>query len=147
MALIRPAQQQDVEQLVGLLHTLFSIEEDFSADTGKQRRGLELMLAGAQSQVLVAEADGQVVGLCTGQVVISTAEGGAAILVEDMVVAEGYRGQGIGRLLLSGLIDWARGLGATRMQLLADENNQPALDYYRHLGWQQTALHCWRLYI
>ena len=147
MALIRSAQQQDVEQLVGLLHSLFTIEEDFSADTGKQRSGLELMLADARSQVLVAEADSQVVGLCTGQVVISTAEGGPAILVEDMVVAEGYRGQGIGRLLLGGLIDWARGQGATRMQLLADRNNQPALDYYRHLGWQQTALHCWRLYI
>lgn len=147
MALIRPAQQKDVEQLVGLLHSLFTIEEDFSADTGKQRCGLELMLAGAHSQVLVAEADGQVVGMCTGQVVISTAEGGPAILVEDMVVAEGYRGQGIGRLLLSVLIDWSRGLGATRMQLLADRNNQPALDYYRHLGWQQTALHCWRRYI
>ena len=147
MALIRSARQQDVEQLVGLLHTLFTIEEDFSADTGKQRRGLELLLADTRSQVLVAEADDQVVGLCTGQVVISTAEGGPAILVEDMVVAEGYRGQGIGRLLLSGLIDWARDLGATRMQLLADRNNQPALDYYRHLGWQQTALHCWRLYI
>lgn len=147
MTLIRSARQQDVEQLVGLLHALFTIEADFSADTGKQRRGLELMLAAAHSQVLVAEADGQVVGLCTGQMVISTAEGGPAILVEDMVVAAGYRGQGIGRLLLSGLIDWARGRGATRMQLLADENNQPALDYYRHLGWQQTALHCWRLYI
>ena len=147
MALIRSARQQDVEQLVGLLHSLFTIEEDFNADTGKQRRGLELLLADTRSQVLVAEADDQVVGLCTGQVVISTAEGGPAILVEDMVVAEGYRGQGIGRSLLSGLIDWARDLGATRMQLLADRNNQPALDYYRHLGWQQTALHCWRLYI
>lgn len=147
MALIRPARQQDVEQLVGLLHLLFSIEEDFSADTAKQRRGLEMMLAGAHSQVLVAEEKGETVGLCTGQVVISTAEGGPAILVEDMVVAEDYRGQGIGRLLLAGLIDWARRQGATRMQLLADRNNQPALDYYRHLGWQQTALHCWRLYI
>ena len=147
MARIRPARQQDVEQLVGLLHALFAIEEDFSADTGKQRRGLELMLADARSHLLVAEAGGQVVGLCTGQVVISTAEGGPAILVEDMVVAQPHRGQGIGRSLLNGLIEWARGLGATRMQLLADGNNQPALDYYRHLGWQQTALHCWRLYI
>lgn len=147
MALIRSAKQQDVEQLVGLLRLLFAIEEDFSADTGKQRQGLELMLANERGKILVAEAGGQVVGLCTGQVVISTAEGGPAILVEDMVVAEPYRGQGIGRLLLSGLIEWARTQGATRMQLLADSNNQPALDYYQHLGWQQTALHCWRLYL
>lgn len=147
MALIRPARQQDVEQLVGLLHSLFTIEEDFCADTGKQHRGLELMLRDERSHILVAEADGQVVGMCTGQVVISTAEGGPAILVEDMVVAENFRGQGLGRALLDGLIAWGQEQGATRMQLLADCTNQPALDYYRHLGWQQTALHCWRLYI
>jgi ribosomal protein S18 acetylase RimI-like enzyme len=29
--------------------------------------------------------------------------------------------------------------GATRMQLLADADNQPALGYYRHLEWQETA--------
>lgn len=147
MALIRSAAQEDVEQLVELLRLLFSIEEDFSADTTRQRRGLEMMLATERGHVLVAEENGQVVGMCTGQVVISTAEGGPAILVEDMVVAPSHRGQGLGRQLLSRLTDWARGQGATRMQLLADCNNQPALDYYRHLGWQETALHCWRLYI
>lgn len=147
MALIRLAVQEDVEQLVGLLCLLFSIEEDFSADTGKQRRGLELMLANERCHVLVAEENGQVVGMCTGQVVISTAEGGPSILVEDMAVSPDHQGQGIGRALLATLSEWAKEQGATRMQLLADRNNQPALGYYRHLEWQETALGCWRQFI
>ena len=124
MAVIRQARQDDVEQLVGLLRLLFAIEEDFSADTSKQRQGLELMLGNNSSRILVAEADDQVVGMCTGQVVISTAEGGPAILVEDMVVAPSHRGQGLGRELLSGLTDWARTQGATRMRSQVEGNAQ-----------------------
>ncbi|MGE4559579.1 MAG: N-acetyltransferase family protein [Desulfobulbus sp.] len=147
MYCIRPARQEDLEQLVELLRLLFSIEEDFCADTSKQRRGLSLMLGNEHGRVLVAESEGRVQGMCTGQLVISTAEGGPSVLVEDMSVFPGYRGKGIGRALLAALIEWAKERGATRMQLLADKNNQPALEYYRHLLWQETALVCWRKYI
>jgi ribosomal protein S18 acetylase RimI-like enzyme len=144
---IRPARQQDLEQLVELLRLLFSVEEDFGIDSGKQYQGLALMLNNDRGQVLAAEVDGRVVGMVTGQLVVSTAEGGPSVLVEDMVVASGQRGRGVGRALLTALTHWARQQGATRMQLLADVNNQPALGYYRHLGWQDTALVCRRQYI
>ena len=49
--------------------------------------------------IKVAEIDGAVRGMCTVQLVISTAEGGLAGLVEDLVVDRTYRGQGIGGLL------------------------------------------------
>ncbi|MDD2464931.1 MAG: GNAT family N-acetyltransferase [Desulfobulbus sp.] len=147
MFVIRPAKQDDLEQLVELLRLLFSIEEDFAADTARQRQGLSLMLQNCQGRVLVAETGGRVLGMCTGQLVISTAEGGPSILVEDMAVFPDHRGKGIGRALLAALTSWAKEKGATRMQLLADKNNQPALGYYRHLKWQETALVCWRKYI
>lgn len=147
MYCIRPARQEDLEQLIELLRLLFSIEEDFCADTSKQRQGLTLMLGNGNGRVLVAESEGRILGMCTGQLVISTAEGGPSVLVEDMAVFPEYRGKGIGRALLAALTEWAKGRGATRMQLLADKNNQPALGYYRHLQWQETALVCWRKYI
>lgn len=147
MVAIRPARQQDLEQLVELLRLLFTVEEDFSIDSGKQFQGLALMLNNDRGRVLVAEVGGRVVGMVTGQLVVSTAEGGPSVLVEDMVVATDQRGRGVGRALLTALADWARQQGVTRMQLLADANNQPALGYYRHLGWQDTALICRRQYI
>ena len=144
---IRPARLEDLEQLIELLRLLFSIEEDFSVDTGKQRQGLLLMLKDDRCRVLVAAAGDRVLGMCTGQLVISTAEGGPSVLVEDMAVCADHQGKGVGRALLAALTAWAKEQGATRMQLLADKNNQPALGYYRHLAWQETALHCWRIYI
>lgn len=144
---IRPAQSADLDSLVSLLHTLFTIEEDFSFDDARQRLGLSLMLANERGCVLVAEAEGRVVGMCTGQLLVSTAEGGLSLLVEDVVVDRQWRGQGVGRLLMTAISDWAKTKKVSRLQLLADRNNEPALDFYRSQGWQTTALICLRTFL
>jgi len=144
---IRTAEPADIDRLVFLLATLFAIEEDFVFDEQRQRRGLALMLENERGRVLIAEAEGQVVGMCTGQLLVSTAEGGLSLLVEDVVVDEQWRGCGIGRLLMAAISDWARTKKVSRLQLLADRNNIPALDFYRSLGWHTTELICLRIYL
>lgn len=144
MPTFRPARHEDVDQLVALLRLLFAVEEDFSFDAGKQRQGLVMLLHTKGGCILVAEAVGRVIGMCTGQVVISTAEGGPAVLVEDMVVDPAHRRRGVGRALIKAMTRWAEEQGATRLQLLADRNNPPALAFYERIGWQSTALICLR---
>ena len=142
---VRPARMEDLERLVGLLGLLFAMEEDFCFDAARQRQGLALLLDDERARVLVAERADEVVGMCTGQLVVSTAEGGPALLVEDVVVDADHRGRGVGRALLAALADWARGRGVRRLQLLADGSNGPALAFYDRLGWRATALVCRRL--
>ena len=136
---------EDLERLVGLLDLLFTIEADFRPDPARQQQGLALLLDDERARVLVAERADGVVGMCTGQLVVSTAEGGPALLVEDVVVDPDHRGRGVGSALLAALTDWARGHGVRRLQLLADGNNGPALAFYDRLGWRATALVCRRL--
>lgn len=143
---IRPAEKTDMATLVALLRQLFAIEEDFRIDGDRQRRGLAMLLDNPQALILVAEAAGRVIGMCSGQLLVSTAEGGPALLMEDVVVAEGFRGCGAGRLLVSAMADWAAARGAFRLQLLADRDNSRALSFYRAIGWQATNLICLRRY-
>ncbi|MBS1208200.1 MAG: GCN5-related N-acetyltransferase [Proteobacteria bacterium] len=146
----RPAQLADVPAIAALLAGLFAIEQDFTPDTARQTAALKLMLPREDILLWVAEAQGaagddpQVVGFCSVQTVISTAEGGPAGLVEDVVVAEGWRGAGVGRRLLEGAEAWARRRGCSRLQLLADEDNGAALDFYRKLGWTRGNMRNWR---
>lgn len=142
--IVRSANRDDLDELVGLLELLFSIEEDFEFDARRQQQGLEMMLDHDQAAVLVAEAQGMVIGMGTGQTTISTAEGGPALLVEDVVVKETWQGQGVGRSLVAGLEEWACRRGIGRLQLLADRNNAAGLEFYRALGWQKTELICLR---
>ncbi|MFH1019285.1 MAG: GNAT family N-acetyltransferase [Pseudomonadota bacterium] len=143
-AVIRPARPDDLEALVDLLRILFGIEADFDFDAARQRQGLVMLLVHEAAVLLVAEAEGQVIGMCSGQLTISTAEGGFALLVEDVVVAEPWQGRGVGRELLAALEQWAASRKVSRLQLLADRNNTAALEFYRKLGWQPTELICQR---
>lgn len=143
--MVRAATPEDLPAMVGLLGELFAIEADFAPDPQAQRRGLALMLEDpATRRVLVAQAGQAVVGLCSVQMLVSTAKGGLVGLVEDVVVAEAWRGQGIGAMLMRGLDELARELGLLRLQLLADTNNTPALEFYQGRGWSRTQLICLR---
>ncbi len=137
---VRTARGEDVEELAGLLGQLFDIEADFAPDAVKQRAGLRLLLGRPDALVAVAEADGRAVGMCSVQTLVSTAEGGRAGLLEDLVVAQEWRGRGIGTLLLQAAERWARDRGLVRLQLLADRTNAPALGFYGARGWGGTRL-------
>jgi GNAT superfamily N-acetyltransferase len=137
---IRQATAADIEAMSILLDQLFSIEQDFTPDQIKQRMGLKDLLAAKEAYVVVAEVKGAVVAMATLQVLISTAEGGRCGLIEDVVVNASYRGQGIGQALMSHLEDWAQKQGLTRLQLLADRDNHPALTFYKKQGWSVTSL-------
>lgn len=137
---VRKAREEDVERMVELLAELFSIEKDFSPDGAKQAKGLALFLAGAEKAAFVAESAGGVAGMVTGQLMLSTSEGGLSLLVEDIVVAKGFRGKGVGAHLLAAVEKWGRDKGATRLQLVADRDNTPARLFYERAGWRMTNL-------
>ncbi|MDR3588228.1 MAG: GNAT family N-acetyltransferase [Negativicutes bacterium] len=142
-AVIRKGLPGDIGGLTELLRALFEIESDFVVDAAKQRRGLEMLLgADGQRRVMVAEVDGRVVGMCSGQLLISTAEGGLKAIVEDLVLAGDCRGRGIGRQLLQAVETWAMQQGAKRLDLLADRRNGPALQFYGRENWRRTELVC-----
>jgi ribosomal protein S18 acetylase RimI-like enzyme len=142
---IRKAYQSDIPRMCDLLTELFSIEADFVAAPDKQARGLQLLLEDESgSLVLVAAVENEVVGMCSVQTLISTSEGGLVGLVEDVVVKTDYRSKGIGTALLSEIFSWCEEKGITRVQLLADRDNQQALHYYVSREWIYTNLICMR---
>lgn len=134
----------DIEAMVNLLRILFSLEEDFTFCPGQQRAGLEMMLRDDRAILLVAKNKTGTIGMCSGQLMVSTAEGGLSLLVEDMVVDWPWQGKGVGTALLEALQDWGKKKNASRLQLLADRSNTPALNFYHKLQWHRTQLICLR---
>ena len=143
---IRHARPGDVPRLCDLLAELFSIESDFVPDREKQAHGLSALIAHPPGKVLVlvAVSDGLIVGMATVQTLISTAEGGRVGLVEDVIVGREFRNRGVGTRLLEEVEDWSGKAELHRLQLLADIDNQPALDFYSVRGLNRTRLICLR---
>ncbi len=147
MPTIRPARISDLPDLIELLCQLFTIETDFVVDPFRHARGLRLLMRHARrgtAAVLVAQAGDEVVGMATVQTVISTAQGARSGWIEDVVVREGWRRSGIGGLLMDEVQRWASRAGVTRLQLLADQRNRPALDFYQRGDFARTNMVCLR---
>ena len=140
--LIDNARNSDIPALVLLLKQLFAIEQDFEFRPDRHARGLERMLAedGRTCTVLVARFRGKVAGMVSAQTRISTARGGIAAVIEDLVVDAAFRGQGIGSALLEGVEKWAARHDISFLSLLADRDNRPALDFYAGRNWCATRL-------
>ena len=141
---IRPAKLPDVPAMAGLLAELFAIETEFKVDRAKQERALRMIIERASAAAWVAEAGGRVVGMVTAQTVVSTAEGGESVWIEDVIVKEDLRGKGIGRGLVQAVEQWCAGRGVTRMQLLADGSNEAACEFYPKRGWTRTGMVAFR---
>lgn len=138
---IRAARPGDLPACTALVGELFALERDFAFDARRVRRALALLVrTGRRHRVLVAAAGGEVRGMVSLQVVISTAEGGPVAWLEDLVVTAEHRGRGLGARLLAAAEAWARRRGLSRLQLVAEEANVPALEFYRRHGWQGTHL-------
>jgi len=143
---VRSARPADIPELCDLLADLFEIEADFAINRERQANGLRLLLGdgSGRSKVFVAEDGGCVIGMCSVQVTISTAEGRPAAIMEDLVVRREHWGSGVGTALAEAAGEWCLERGITRLQLLADRKNTKALAFYSSRGWGGTDLICLR---
>jgi ribosomal protein S18 acetylase RimI-like enzyme len=80
---------------------------------------------------LIAEQDGEVVGLLTYLV------DGRDV---ELVTINAFAGGGVGTALLARLVEELRGTGATRIRLTTTNDNTRALRFYQRAGFVFTAL-------
>ena len=144
---IRTTEERDFPAILEMLDELLGFEQDFAPDPIKQRRALRMLLARDESTIFTAEnpATGEVLGHCSVQLLVSSCEGAYSGLIEDIVVIPAARGQGIGTQLLEAAIQWSVKHGATRMQLVCDDQNPTAARLYEHLGWERV--HLWTYFL
>ncbi|MBI2886529.1 MAG: N-acetyltransferase [Chloroflexi bacterium] len=95
---------------------------------------------GERYPVLVAEAAGEFVGWCS--LSPFRARPGYRYTVEDSVyIRDDWRGRGVGRLLLQGLLAKAERLGYhSVMALIGDSDNQASIALHASLGFQQVGI-------
>ena len=135
---IREAGPADVETIVRLIRELAAYENlaDLvritEADVLRDGFGARPCF-----ECLLAEANGEAVGLAIHRPSYSTFDGRPGLYVEDLFVAEAARGLGIGRMLMARLAAIARERGCSRMSLAVLHWN-PARDFYRRLGFAQV---------
>ena len=145
---IRQATAADAAQLCKLLSLLFAQEADFKPDAGRQSCGLRLILDQPEVGLIYCATKGKsVIGMVSILFTVSTAEGGRAAWLEDMVVHPDWRGKSVGGLLLQEAINWVRASGCTRITLLTDSTNRAAIHFYEKAGFIRSGMIPLRLHL
>jgi len=100
---------------------------------------LQIIVASDDSQILVAELEGEIVGF--GEIYLRTEEqtrarpGSRYCHVQSMFVASPWRGTGLGRLLMAASEAWARVRGATEMRVDVWEFSEGPAGFYERCGY------------
>jgi GNAT superfamily N-acetyltransferase len=138
---IEPATLEDMPQLVDLLSALFAQEEDFVPDPHKQEHGVRLILEQpSRGRIFVMRTDHMAVAMANLLFTISTAEGGPAVLLEDVIVHPQHRGQGYGSQLVDYVIGFARDKGFRRITLLTDRISAESQSFFQKHGFKFSSM-------
>ena len=89
----------------------------------------------ARNLPLVAEFDGQPIGLAWGRIEDSDPE--LAYLYQVWVMPD-YRGLGAGQMLVEAVIAWAEAQQARQLELAVTRGDSPATRLYARLGFEPT---------
>ena len=109
-------------------------------DPGVEDR-FRAMLESPQYAIFVAEDEaGHVVGLLSASQRWTLWHSGPCALIEELVVDESARRQGIGRALIQAALDWARAHGCSEVEISTEQDNLNAQAFYRRLGFESAAL-------
>lgn len=124
---------------VGDEFELFALVRQFPTSTSPDRdtfaRALRSKLRDADAFVAVAELDRKLVGYVAGDAHETFYAGGKVAWVDEILVAEDARRQGIGRALMAEFDAWAEN-GRCRLIGLA---TRAAASFYEELGFEDSA--------
>lgn len=132
---VRIARPEDVPDVLRLIRALATYEREPEAVVTTEA-DLHRWVFGEDpvANVLVAEADGAVVGMALWFRTYSTWTGLPGIHLEDLFVDPAARGSGLGKALLTALARIAVDRGYQRVEWVVLDWNTPSIEFYEALG-------------
>lgn len=136
MAQIRKCTNADFEQVASLLLQLWPSKKQ---NLSKLRGAFDRAMASTNQRYSCAIDNGDVVGFCSVSMKASLWEEGTVASIDELVVDDPSRGQGIGTALLDYVIDMARKAGCGRIELDSAFHRTEAHSFYERKGFEKRA--------
>ena len=86
-------------------------------DAERARGALAAAIGGPDSEILVAERRGELLGFCSCYLDLDSVRYGLRCWIEDLAVSPQHRSSGVGKALLDAARGWGGGRGATHLEL------------------------------
>lgn len=140
---VRQATPEDLPALVTLFRELDRLQRDWrvfiprSGFYDEVEAKYEAAIQNENSVILVAEHEGEVVGMAYGEVhVPSRFSDERSLEVSGVIVRAGHRGQGVGRALMQEAARFAAEHGVPWVELKTYAPNRAAMTFWESLGFK-----------
>ncbi len=130
---IRFAHPADAAHIVRLIHQM-------GPDSPLTEDYVHHYLAGTDRQILLAQRADTIVGLLSYSVRADLYHAGNSVLIEELVVDDACRGQGVGSALMKALLETLPALECREVCLAVMPDNEAAIRLYRQHGLVEEAL-------
>ncbi len=123
---IRPMTKEDCVQVAAIEATSFSVPWSLKAFTETVEK--------ENFRYYVAEEEGEIIGYCGFLFVLDEAE------IPNVCVKSSARKRGVGKQMMSVLMEEAKKLGMAVLYLEVRESNTPARALYKSLGFEENGI-------
>jgi GNAT superfamily N-acetyltransferase len=131
---IRPAREDELEELLPLMRAYCDFYESSPTDEGVLRMARKLITDPSQGTVFIARQDGKAIGFATLDWKWSMLKGARIGYLEDLFVDPDSRGSGTADALIEICADRCRELGMPALEWLTAPDNHRAQKVYNRTG-------------
>jgi ribosomal protein S18 acetylase RimI-like enzyme len=114
--------------------------EDWQVSPEQIEESLRKMADSDGYQVLLAEDEGQVVGLLSLSFRHTLFHPAPSALIDELVVERGHRRRGVGQQLMAEAIERCRAAGCCEIEVSTERSNEAAQKFYRQHGFSHEAV-------
>jgi ribosomal protein S18 acetylase RimI-like enzyme len=136
---VRPARPQDADAVAALAHAL-SLHDNEPTGNFTPAAMRQAVFDDPRVRVLVAETGGKVVGYAMFHDSYDTANAARGLYLNDIIVEESVRGEGVARRLMAAVMREAKKQGDVFVWWVAKPTNARALAFYKKLGAVQVPI-------
>ncbi|MFB0536687.1 MAG: N-acetyltransferase family protein [Anaerolineae bacterium] len=139
---IREASIEDSAIIAQLMAQLIEASgyEDWQVSPEQIEESLRKMADSDNYQVLLAEDEGQVVGLLSLSFRHTLFHPAPSALIDELVVERGHRRRGVGQQLMAEAIERCRAAGCCEIEVSTERSNEAAQKFYRQHGFSHEAI-------
>ncbi len=148
---LRHAEPKDIPRILELYDelsiTMSNVEAGKDPGAEEYARVLDQIDRAPEHQLLVVDDGTCVVGTLVLLIVPNLSHRASPwVLLENLMVDEGFRGKGLGRMLIDHAISKARDARCYKIVLMSDTRREDAHRFYRHMGFEASA-YGFRMYL
>jgi GNAT superfamily N-acetyltransferase len=139
--LVRKATESDLPAIKKLLAELIdAMDNTEGIDIGIALKTCEHLVKDAGSHFLVAEIERTPVGFINFTVRQTILHGSPSALIDELVVAEEYQGEGVGKQLVLAAIEKCKQLGCCEVEVSTEKTNVKARKFYKECGLEERGM-------